>query len=40
MKSTMKLLAALVLLGVLGACAQFGMSGPDDPAIYESSLSD
>ena len=39
MKSITRVLAALVLLGFLGGCAQTGVGTPE-LAIYESSLSE
>ena len=45
MNSTVRVLAAIALLGFLSGCAQFGIPAPSgfatvDPPVYESSLSD
>ena len=45
MHTVVRLIAAIALLGALGACSQLGISSPSgmsysDPAIYETSLSE
>ena len=40
MTTAMKLLASLAFVGLLAGCAGMGFMAPDDPPIYETSLSD